>query len=171
MNPYLDIALRSAAVYIFMVLALRIFGKKELSQLNTADVVLILLISNSVQNAMVGADSTLWGGLCAALILFLLNFIVKKLIFRYKGLGELLQEKPQILIHNGKADFRMLAHESISHDELMEAIHEHGIENISDVKLAMLEMDGNISIISGDKNLSQTHYKRKKNRKSLTRIA
>jgi uncharacterized membrane protein YcaP (DUF421 family) len=170
MNPYLDITLRSVAVYVFMLLALRIFGKKELSQLNTADVVLILLISNSVQNAMVGSDSTLWGGLCAALVLFILNFIVKKLIYRYKGLGKLLQEKPQILIHNGKPDYKMLSHENISHDELMEAIHEHGIENIQDVKLAILEMDGNISIISGYKSLIQTHYKRKKNRKNLTRM-
>ncbi|AWA30676.1 DUF421 domain-containing protein [Flavobacterium magnum] len=171
MNPYLDIALRSATVYVFMVVALRIFGKKELSQLNTADVVLILLISNSVQNAMVGTDSTLWGGLCAAFILFFLNFLLKKLIFRYKSVSALLQEKPQILVHNGKPDYRMLSHENISHDELMEAIHEHGIENLKDVKWAILEMDGNISIISGDSKLSQTHYKRRKNRKSLTRMS
>ncbi len=169
MNPYLDIALRSVAVYIFMLLALRIFGKKELSQLNTADVVLILLISNSVQNAMVGSDSTLWGGLCAAFVLFGLNFIVKKLIYRYKSIGKLFQEKPQLLIHNGKPDYKALSRENITHDELMEAIHEHGIEYIKDVKLAILEMDGTISIISGEKSLTQTHYKRNKNHRNLSR--
>ena len=78
MNLYLDIILRSAAVYLFMVIALRIFGKKELSQLNTADVILILLISNSVQNAMVGSDTSLWGGLAAATVLFAINFTLKK---------------------------------------------------------------------------------------------
>ncbi len=69
MNPYLDIILRSVAVYFFMVIALRVFGTKELSQLNASDVILILLISNSVQNAMVGSDTSLWGGLTAAFVL------------------------------------------------------------------------------------------------------
>ncbi|MGK4568011.1 DUF421 domain-containing protein [Flavobacterium sp. 3HN19-14] len=170
MNPYLDIILRSTAVYLFMVVALRVFGKKELSQLNTADVILILLISNSVQNAMVGSDTSLSGGLAAAAVLFILNFIVKKLIFKYKFFSNLFEEKAQILFHDGKADFKKLASENITHDELMEAVHEHGIENIKDVKLAILEMDGNISIISGDKNLKQTHYKRRKNRRSLMRM-
>ncbi|WP_298152915.1 YetF domain-containing protein [Flavobacterium sp.] len=168
MNPYVDILLRSVAVYVFMLVALRIFGKKELSQLNTADVVLILLISNSVQNAMVGSNSTLLGGLAAALVLFTLNFIIKKLIYKYKFFGEILQEKPLVLIHNGKPDYKVLARKSISYDELMEAIHEHGIENVKDVKLGMLEIDGNISIISGDQHLRQTHYKRRKNRKNLS---
>ena len=81
MNEYIDIILRSTAVYFFMVIALRLFGKKELSQLNTADVILILLISNSVQNAMVGNDTSLWGGLAAATVLFTINFILKKLMF------------------------------------------------------------------------------------------
>ena len=167
MNPYLDIIIRSASVYLFMVIALRIFGKKELSQLNTADVILILLISNSVQNAMVGTDTSLWGGLAAATVLFVVNFILKKLMFRYKSLNNLLQQKPEILIHNGKIDFDSLSKLGITSDELTEAMHEHGVEYYKDVKLAMLEIDGNISIISGDKNLKQTHFKRKRAHKSL----
>jgi uncharacterized membrane protein YcaP (DUF421 family) len=74
MNSYLDIIIRSAAVYLFMLIALRIFGKKELSQLNTADVILILLISNSVQNAMVGSNVSLLVGMAAASVLFAINF-------------------------------------------------------------------------------------------------
>ena len=159
MNPYLDIILRSVAVYFFMVVALRVFGKKELSQLNTADVILILLISNSVQNAMVGSDTSLWGGLIAAGALFLVNFILKKLMFRYKGLNNLLQQKPEILIHNGKLEFETLGKLGITSEELTEAMHEHGVEFFKDVKLAMLEIDGNISIISGNENLRQSHYK------------
>jgi uncharacterized membrane protein YcaP (DUF421 family) len=167
MNAYIDIILRSISVYFFMIIALRIFGKKELSQLNTADVILILLISNSVQNAMVGNDTSLWGGLAAATVLFFINFILKKLMYKYKGFSDFMQEKPEILIHNGNLDFKSLSKLNITADELKEAMREHGLENFKDVKLAMLEIDGNISIISGDKNLKQTHYKRKIRRKKI----
>lgn len=167
MNIYLDIILRSVAVYFFMVIALRIFGKKELSQLNTSDVILILLISNSVQNAMVGDNTTLWGGLTAAFVLFLINFLLKRLMFKSKTFSELIHDKPQILIHNGKADFEILAKLGITADELQEAMREHGVEHYKDVKLAMLEIDGNISIISGDTELRQTHHK-KRTHKSLS---
>lgn len=167
MSAYIDIILRSVAVYLFMIIALRIFGKKELSQLNTADVILILLISNSVQNAMVGNDTTLWGGLAAATVLFFINFALKKLMFKFPGFSKLLEEKPVILIHNGNLDFKSLSKLNITSDELREAMREHGVENFKDVKLAILETDGNISIISGDKNLRQTHYKRKIRRKKI----
>ena len=168
MNPYLDIILRSTGVYLFMIIALRVFGKKELSQLNTADVILIVLISNSVQNAMVGNNTTLWGGLAAATVLFVINFIFKKVLYRYEGFSNLMQEKPEILIHNGTLDFKNLSKLNITSDELKEAMREHGVEFFKDVKLAMLEIDGNISIISGDTTLSQTHYKRKRKHKSLS---
>ena len=167
MNPYLDVIIRSTIVYLFMVIALRIFGKKELSQLNTADVILILLISNSVQNAMVGNNTTLLGGMAAATVLFAINFILKKLMFKYKKFSDFMLEKPEILIHNGTLDFKNLSKLDITSDELKEAMREHGVESFKDVKLAMLEIDGNISIISGENNLKQTHYKRKKNHKNL----
>ena len=161
MNPYLDIVIRSVAVYLFMVIALRIFGKKELSQLNTADIILILLISNSVQNAMVGNNTSLYGGMVAALALFVINFVFKKIMLKSKFIKGLVQDKPEILIHDGKIDFRTLARIGITDDELKEAMREHGIQFYKDVKLAMFEIDGNISIISGDKTLNQTHHKRK----------
>jgi len=169
MNPYLDIIIRSAAVYFFMVIALRIFGKKELSQLNTADVILILLISNSVQNAMVGSNTSLYGGLAAAAVLFIINYILKKLMYTFPRFSDLMQEKPEVLIHDGKIDFKALSKLNITSDEIQEAMREHGVEHFSDVKLAMLEIDGNISIISGSKNLRQTHYKRlKRTKKSIS---
>ena len=167
MNEYIDIILRSTAVYFFMVIALRLFGKKELSQLNTADVILILLISNSVQNAMVGNNTSLYGGIAAATVLFTINFILKKLMFKYPRFSDFMQEKPEILIHNGNLDFKTLSKLNITSDELKEAMREHGIEYFKDVKLAMLEIDGNISIISGDINLKQTHYKRRRIHKNL----
>ena len=161
MNPYLDIIIRSVSVYLFMIIALRIFGKKELSQLNTADVILILLISNSVQNAMVGSNVSLLGGITAAVALFLINFLFKRIMLKSKFIKNLVQDKPEILIHNGKLEFKTLARLGISSDELQEAMREHGVEYYKDVKLAMLEIDGNISVISGNENLRQTHHKRK----------
>lgn len=161
MNPYLDIIIRSVAVYIFMLIAIRIFGKKELSQLNTADIILILLISNSVQNAMVGSNSSLQGGLVAALVLFIVNFIFKKIMYNSKTINDLVEDKPVILIHDGHIDFKALAKLEITSSELEEVIREHGVQNFSEVKLAIMEIDGNISVISGNKTLKETHHKRK----------
>ena len=161
MNPILDIIIRSAAVYFFMMIALRLTGKKQLSQLNTTDVILIVLISNAVQNAMVGNNTSLLGGVIAASVLFIINFILRKLMYKYRKLGEFLQEKPEILIHDGKLDFKILSKLDITSNELKEAMREHGVENFDQVKLAMLEVDGNISIISGETSLRQSHHKRK----------
>jgi uncharacterized membrane protein YcaP (DUF421 family) len=167
-NPYLNIALRSLAVYLFMLFAIRLTGKKELSQLNTSDVVLILLISNAVQNAMVGANTSLSGGLMAASMLFIANYGLKRLMFNNKKIHDLISEKPEILIHNGILDTTNLKNLGINDDEIKESMREHGIEKITDVKLAMLEIDGNISIISETNGqLTQTHYKRRKQHKTL----
>ena len=137
MNSYLDIIIRSTAVYLFMLIALRIFGKKELSQLNTADVILILLISNSVQNAMVGSNVSLLGGMAAASVLFAINFLLKKLMYKSKRFSDFMQEKPEILIHDGKLDFEILNKLNISSEELQEAMREHEVEHFTDVQLAM----------------------------------
>lgn len=161
MNSYLDIVLRSVAVYFFMVIALRVFGKKELSQLNTADIILILLISNSVQNAMVGSDSSLLGGIIAACALFFINFLFKKIMLKSSFIKELVQDKPEILIHDGKTDYKTLAKLGITSEEMEQALREHGVEHFKDVKLAMFEIDGNISIISGNDELKQTKHKRR----------
>lgn len=167
MNSYLDIAFRSLAVYVFMLTVIRVTGKKELSQLNTIDVVLILLISNSVQNAMVGNNTSLLGGLAAAATLFMLNYLLKKITFKNKKIRDFVFQHPEILIHNGKLNFEKLSHLGITDEEIKEAMREHGVEYYKDVKLAMFEVDGNISIISGNNNLKQTHFKRKKLHKTL----
>lgn len=159
MNEYIEIVLRSVAVYFFMVIALRVFGKKELSQLNASDIVLILLISNSVQNAMVGSNVSLEGGIIAAFSLFTVNYVFKKIMHKSRFLSNLVQSKPEILIHDGKIEFKTLSKLGITSDELDEVIREHGVENYKSVKLAMLEIDGNISVISGNDNLRQTHHK------------
>lgn len=110
---------------------------------------------------MVGNDTTLLGGLLAAFVLFLVSFGLKKLMYKSKILSDLIQEKPEILIHNGKTEYKTLAKLNITSDEMEEAMREHGVEYFKDVKLAMLEVDGNISIISGETQLKQTHHKRR----------
>ena len=116
---------------------------------------------------MVGNDTTLLGGLAAALVLFSINFILKKLMYKFPKFSDFMQEKPEILIHDGTLDFKTLSKLNITSDELKEAMREHGIEYFKDVKLAMLEIDGNISIISGNQNLKQTYHKRKHIHKNM----
>lgn len=160
MNPILDVVVRSVCVYLFMVIAIRLFGKNQLSQLNAGDVVLLLLISNAVQNAMVGENTSLQGGLIAALVLFVANFIVKRLMFSSRKFESLMEEDPVVLIKDGKVDENALNKVKISKDELEEAVREHGVDGIKKVKLSILEVDGNISVISEDEQSKQTHYSR-----------
>lgn len=160
MDSILNVAVRSLCVYLFMVIAIRLFGKNQLSQLNAGDVVLLLLISNAVQNAMVGPDTSLEGGIVAALVLFVANFILKRLMFSNRSFEAFMQDEPVILIRDGIADQTALNRVKITENELEEAIREHGIENIKDVKLSVLEVDGNISVVSQDEKSKQTHYSR-----------
>ena len=152
--PFLIIAGKSIAVYLFIILAIRLFGKKELAQLSVVDLVFILLISNSVQNAMVGSDSTLPGGLVAAFSLFAANWIFKWVMRHNPWFSRVVQGDPILLVHRGEVNQKGMAAAMMTRDELIRAIHEHGVERISDVDLAILEVDGNISVISDD-------YKRK----------
>jgi uncharacterized membrane protein YcaP (DUF421 family) len=147
-NNYIRIILSSVAVYLFIILAIRVFGKKELAQLSVFDLVFILLISNAVQNAMVGSDSTLLGGLVAAASLFLVNNAIKRLQYRFPIFGKAIQGEALMLVFKGKILSAHLKSARITEDELMEAIREHGVASVSEVDLAVLEVDGNISILS-----------------------
>lgn len=142
------VALRSVAVYLFIVIAIRIFGKREITQLSVIDLVFILLISNSVQNAMVGQNTSLLGGIIAAGSLFVVNTILGMLLFKSKKLSQLLQGESIMLVYKGKLLSKHLTEAAITRDELNEAIREHGVPDVKDVDLAVLETDGNISILS-----------------------
>lgn len=160
MDPILNVAVRSLCVYFFMVIAIRLFGKNQLSQLNAGDVVLLLLISNAVQNAMVGPDTSLQGGLIAALVLFVANFILKRLMFSSRSFESFMEDEPVILIKDGVINHIALNRVKITQDELEEAIREHGVEKIENVKISVLEVDGNISVVAEDEKSKQTHYSR-----------
>ena len=149
-NGYLQIILSSVAVYLFIIIAIRLFGKKELSQLSVIDLVFILLISNSVQNAMVGSNTTLTGGLAAAAALFITNYIFKQFLYRFPKFSKIIQGEEMMLIYKGKLNKNNLEKAMITKDELLEAIREHGVFHIEDVDLAILEVDGNISVLSND---------------------
>jgi uncharacterized membrane protein YcaP (DUF421 family) len=147
-NNYIRIIFSSVAVYFFIILAIRLFGKKELAQLSVYDLVFILLISNAVQNAMVGPDSTLLGGLVAAASLFVVNYVLKKLQFHFPKFGKAIQGEPIMLVFKGKLLSSHLKKAGVSEDELMEVIREHGVASVAEVDLAVMEVDGNISVVS-----------------------
>ena len=146
----LSIAARSVIVYLFVIFAIRFFGKKELSQLSIVDLVFILLISNSLQAAMIGNNTTLAGGLIAAGSLFIVNWILKNLIYKSKRISETIQGSPIMLVYQGKVIYKHLEKAQISHDELEAAIREHGVKDIAAVDLAILEVDDNISALSSN---------------------
>jgi len=158
---YLIIAGSSAAVYVFIVAALRLFGKKEIAQLSVVDLVFVLLISNAVQNAMVGPDTSLLGGLTAAATLFVLNFVLKWVIYRFSKVSNLVEGKTVMLIYNGVVDRDNLRRTKISMEELNEALREHGVRSTDEVNLAVLELDGNISVLSNDYRSRSTQSKRR----------
>lgn len=143
------IVFKSIAIYLFIILAIRLFGKKELAQLSVIDLVFILLISNSVQNAMVGPDNTLLGGLAAATGLFVINYVLKLILNRFPQVDKLLEGEPMVLIYEGKVQQQNMEECMLTMDELKAAVREHGAKDISEVNLAMLEKDGNISVITG----------------------
>ncbi len=163
----MEIVIRSIIIYLFIVLGIRVFGKRELAQLSVIDLVFILLISNSVQNAMVGPDTSLWGGVIAAGSLFVVNLILETLFFKSKKFSQLIQGSPLMLIYGGKVIKEHLDKAKLSEDELEEAVREHGVEKVKDVDLAILETDGNISVLSD--NFKHRTVRRRKAHKELSK--
>ncbi len=163
MEGYVIIALKSIAVYVFIVAAIRVFGKKEFAQLSVVDVVFILLISNSVQTAMVGDDTSLSGGLVAALALFAMNYAFKWVTNNSKKISNAIDGEPILLIYDGVVKENGLKEASITIDQLKAVVREHGVEEIEEVNLAIFEVDGNISVLS-DNYRNLTKRKRKGHR-------
>lgn len=168
-NNYIRIIGSTLAVYLFIVIAIRLFGKKELAQLSVVDLVFILLISNAVQNAMVGPDATLLGGLVAASTLFVVNYLLKYVQYRFPQFGKLVQGDAIMLVYQGKILESHMKKAKITTDELMEAVREHGVKSIEEVDLAIMEVDGGISVLS-DKYQKKT-VKRRKGHKAFTKQA
>jgi len=145
--PYWDIILRTAVIYAFLLVGIRITGKRELGQLSMFDFVLLLVISNAVQNAMNGGDSSLGGGLVSAVTLFGLNAAVSRIAQRSRAARRLIEGEPTVIVHSGQIQRINAAREGITEDEVMAALREHGLETLDQVGLAVLECDGSISVI------------------------
>jgi uncharacterized membrane protein YcaP (DUF421 family) len=160
---YLSIAASTAVVYLFIIICMRIFGKTEVSQLSITDFVFIMLISNAVQNAMVGPDASLEGGLVAATTLFVMDAFFKRCLYRFPYFGKIMQGSPITLIRHGKIQQKAMQNTMLTRDELMEALREHGVSTINEVDMAVLETDGAISVLS-DQFKTQSTRKRQPRR-------
>jgi uncharacterized membrane protein YcaP (DUF421 family) len=141
------IAVRSVLVYLAVFLGLRLAGKRELGQMTVFDLVVVLLIANAVQNAMVGADFSVQGGIIAAVVLLILNRAVAFLRLRGGVWGRLIEGTPTVLVEDGQPIEPHLRREGLERSELEMVLREHGVAAIDDVKLAVLETDGSVSIV------------------------
>jgi uncharacterized membrane protein YcaP (DUF421 family) len=141
------IILRTLIVYFFILFGFRLAGKREVGQLAPFDFALILLIANAVQNAMVGPDTSLVGGLCAACVLLVVNRSLGHLASHNRKVERLLRGHARVLISRGQTYAEHLRAEGLSHDELMQALRENGCATIEECRLAVLEVDGTISVI------------------------
>jgi uncharacterized membrane protein YcaP (DUF421 family) len=144
--PLVEKILRPAIVYVFLVIALRIFGKRELAQLNPFDLVVLLSLSNTVQNAIIGDDNSLVGGVIGAFALLVANYLVVRFLFRHRRLDQVFEGKPTTLIENGHIVSPALAKELLTRAELMTVLHRQGFDSISEVDRCVLEPGGTFYI-------------------------
>lgn len=140
--PLLEKLARPVIVYLVLVVLLRIFGKRELAQLNPFDLVVLLSLSNTVQNAIIGEDNSVTGGLIGAFGLLAINWIVVRILFRSPRLTRMFEGRSSTLVKDGKIDQKALDRESLTREELIEVVHRQGFENISQVRHCELEPDG-----------------------------
>ena len=144
--PVLEKILRPMLVYLALIVLLRIFGKRELAQLNPFDLVVLLSISNTVQNAIIGDDNSLTGGLIGATSLFSINYIVVRFLFKHRRLDQLLEGSPTVLVENGLIHRAALAKELLSESELVTVVHRQGFEGLDEIERCVLEPGGVFSI-------------------------
>jgi uncharacterized membrane protein YcaP (DUF421 family) len=145
-----EIALRTTIVYVVVLLLLRLAGKRELGQMSVFDLTVILLVANAVQNAMVGPDTSVVGGLTAAVVLIVINFAVAVGTIWFPSLQGLVEPPPTPLVKDGAIDRRAMRRELVTREELDTAMREHGVDDLGKISLATLEADGNISIVTQD---------------------
>lgn len=145
-----QIMLRTLVIYGVVLIGVRLSGKREVGQMTPFDLTLLLLLSNAVQNAMTGPDTSLVGGIAAAGTLLVLNYVIAEYSGANRRFRKWVQGSPSLLIHDGKVIEAHMAREHVSLDELQRALREHSIERISDVMLGVLEVDGSISLLKYD---------------------
>jgi uncharacterized membrane protein YcaP (DUF421 family) len=140
--PLAEKVLRPVVVYAFLVVVLRVFGKRELAQLNPFDLVVLLSLSNTVQNAIIGNDNSLTGGLVGAFTLLAVNYLVVRFLFRHRRLDQLFEGKPTVLVDGGKVCKTALSKELLTRAELITVLHRQGFGSLKDVERCVLEPGG-----------------------------
>jgi uncharacterized membrane protein YcaP (DUF421 family) len=145
--PWWELVLRGALVYAFMLALLRLTGKRQVGQLAPFDLVLLLVLSNAVQNSMNAGDNSLLGGLISATTLVAVNFLVSYVTFRSKRMEALIEGRPLVIVHNGKIFKDALNQCQLTHHELDAALRRSGCACVSEVHMAILENNGSISVI------------------------
>jgi uncharacterized membrane protein YcaP (DUF421 family) len=156
--PFLEKLLRPVIVYLVLVVLLRIFGKRELAQLNPFDLVVLLSLSNTVQNAIIGDDNSVTGGVIGAFSLLAINWIVVRLLFRSPRLTRLLEGHASILVRDGQIDRKALERESLTREELIDAIHRQGFEHLHEVRRCELEPNGTFYIEAVEPSAGEKHH-------------
>ncbi len=151
-----SIVARMVIVYGALLLGLRLAGKRQLGQMTPFDLVVILLLANAVQNAMVGTDTSVTGGLIAAGVLIALNYGVAWARERIPLLRRAVEGSPSVIVNDGQLVRAHLTREGLDEDDVLMAIREHGFDDISDVRMAVLETDGSISIVSREAQVTKT---------------
>lgn len=149
-STLIDIVVRTAIVYLALLLGLRLTGKRQVGQLTPFDFLLLLLLANAVQNAMTGPDTSVAGGLVAACTLFAANFLVSWVVRHSKKTEQLVEGTPTILIRHGQILTPNLVREGITREDLLRSLREHGVETVEDVRSAVLEVDGSVSVLKED---------------------
>jgi uncharacterized membrane protein YcaP (DUF421 family) len=145
--PIAEKILRPILVYFFLIIGLRLAGKRELAQVNAFDLIVLLTLSNTVQNAIIGNDNSVSGGFIGAATLLALNHGLVRFLHRHRKLDRLLEGRPDILMRNGKIEMHNLDRELITKAELVAAAHKQGISSLKDVERCVLEPNGTISFI------------------------
>ena len=145
--PVWEKAFRSLVVYLFLLLAFRVTGKRQVGELTPFDLTVLLIISNVVQNAIIGPDDSLGGGLIGAAVIFLANYLVAEITFRSRRVRRLLEAAPTLLVHNGRILHKNLTSERVTLDELHAAMRRSGVAAVEQVRAAVLEENGGISVI------------------------
>lgn len=145
--PVIEKILRPLLVYTSLVIGLRLAGKRELAQLNTFDFIVLLTISNTVQNAIIGEDNSVTGGLIGAATLLALNYVVVRFLFSHESIERLIEGDPDLLIENGVVCYDRLKAELISLSELEASAHKQGFGSLDEVDRAILEPSGTFSFI------------------------
>jgi len=163
-HTLLQIALRTGVIYFLVLIGIRLSGKREVGQMTPFDLTLLLLLSNSVQNAMTGPDTSLAGGAVAAATLLVLNYLVAELAGTNRRFRKLIQGQPSLLIHDGEVIPAHMAREHVSMDALECAVREHGVASYKEVALAVLEVDGSISVLKYEEiqPTAQNHLARRR---------